>query len=228
MPGTVSILLFASFIAILIPVIDLYIKIISIILGVVLSLLLLIFFIKKIEITKDKSNNKTIIKLINFLCFPRKIIKIDRENFHFTFKSRDSNSEDSSDSIVFTIINDFKNLVDIDLDKSNIKLKPSNFYYIYNFKEIEDAVDRYTADLNNFLGISYDNYENPLYFNIDKYMNKNTDKRIYYSSFLSNYMKLYEHFFTFHIMDPLGYSCFNLKFLFFFFLFLIFVLFQHF
>ena len=153
----ISILLFISFIPTLIPEMYLIIKVVSIILGVIISLLLLIFNILKIEITKDKSNNKIIIKLINFLCFPKKTIKIYRENFHFTFKREEYTDSDgsSSSSIVFTLINDFKSLEDIDLDTSNIKQKPVNFYYIYdNVKKIENAVVRYTADLNNFLGKS--------------------------------------------------------------------------
>ena len=48
-------------------------------------------------------------------------------------------------------------------------------------------------------------------------MNKNIDKRIYFSMVsgvpLSKYMKLYEHFFTFHVQKPSGYSNFNCKFL---------------
>ena len=38
---------------------------------------------------KDKSDNKGIIKLINFFCFPKKTIKIDLENFQFYFKKEE-------------------------------------------------------------------------------------------------------------------------------------------
>ena len=217
----ISILLFISFIPTLIPEMYLIIKVVSIILGVIISLLLLIFNIIKIEITKDKSNNKIIIKLINFLCFPKKIIIIDRENFHFTFKREEYNDSDGSSSsfIVFTIINDFKNLLDIDLDTSNIKQKPVNFYYIYdNVREIEGGVERYKEDLNNFLDISSDNYENPLHFDVYKYMKKNTDKSSYFSlNVLSEYMKFSEHFFTFHFQNLFYCTCFDCKFLIIFF-----------
>ena len=214
----IFIFLIISLVLTLIPKMHLVIKVISITLGVVISLLLLIFNIVKIEITKNKSNNKIIIKLINFLCFPKKIIKIDRENFHFTFQRRECNDPDGSSSsyIIFAIINDFKNLVDIDLDESNIKQKPANFYYIYdNVREIEGGVERYKEDLNNFLGISSDNNENPLYFDIYTYMNKNTDKRIYFSwSPLSKYMKLCEHFFTFHFQNLFYCTCLDEIFIF--------------
>ena len=52
-------------------------KILSRSLGAITSLILLIISNNKIGIIKDKSNNKIIIKEINFLCFSKKIIKID-------------------------------------------------------------------------------------------------------------------------------------------------------
>ena len=215
-PSLVVIFLIGSFVPITIPEIDLYISLISMILGVILSLLLLIFSINKIEIIKDESNNKIIIKVINFLFFSKKIIKIDRENFHFLFKREVSYDTEggSSESIKFYIINDFKNLVDIDLDVSSIKKKPAKFYYTYdNVRNIRVAVNQYTIDLNNFLGISSNNYENPLYFDINKYMNKNTNERIFFfGAPLSKYMKFSDHFFTFHFKHPSNCSCFDIGF----------------
>ena len=102
----VFMLLIASVVLVLIKGINIYFRLISIILGVIISLLLLIFSINKIEITKDSSNNKIIIKEINFLCFPKKIIKIDRENFHFIFIKKFC--DEGSDLIKFYIINDLK------------------------------------------------------------------------------------------------------------------------
>ena len=59
------------------------IKLAIIMVGVILALLLLIFSNNRIEITKDKVNNKAIIKVINFLCFSKKTIKIDLDNIFF-------------------------------------------------------------------------------------------------------------------------------------------------
>ena len=73
----VIIFLSASIIPVLLIKVKLYIKILSIISGIIISLLLLIFSNNKLEIIKDISNNKIIIKAINFLCFPTKIINID-------------------------------------------------------------------------------------------------------------------------------------------------------
>ena len=64
------------------------------------------------------------------------------------------------------IINTYKNLSGINLDKSNIKSKPVKIFYI--FEDIE--IRKYNInDLNNFVGVSGDN---PLFFNIEKYMKK--------------------------------------------------------
>ena len=54
--------------------------------GIILVLISLISFNNKLEIIKDKSNNKTIIKLKNFLCCTKKLIKIDLDNTYFYVK----------------------------------------------------------------------------------------------------------------------------------------------
>ena len=186
--------------------VKLYIKLISIFSGVIISLIALIFSMNKLEIIKDKSNNKIIVKIINFLCFPTKIIKLDIENFHFYIEK--IYNYDSA-YIKLTIINDYKNLVDIDLDTSNIKQKPAKFYYLFdNVRQINNAVNQYTLDLNNFLGISSDNYTNPLLFDINNYMNKNTNtSKSYFGNNLSRYMKFSDHLFTYYLRNPLYGSC---------------------
>ena len=131
-PIFVIIFLSASIIPVVLIELKSDIQILSIILGVIISLLIIIFSNNKLEIIKDISNNKIIIKEINFLCFPKKIINIDLENFHFYFEKKQSYGQDeiSPESIEITIINDYKNLVDIDLDKSAIKQKPAKFLYL--------------------------------------------------------------------------------------------------
>ena len=190
--------------------VKLYTRIIFIVSGVIISLIILINSNNKLEIIKDKSNNKIIVKLINFLWFPKIIVKIDFENFHFYFKEFIfEHEEGTSIKFIFTIINDYKNLVDIDLDTSNIKQKPANFFYRFHcLKHIENAEKKYTADLNNFLGLSSDNYSNPLLFNIHNYMEKkaNTEMLLINEDYLSQYMKFSEHLFTFHFRSLLQYT----------------------
>ena len=208
-PIFVIIFLSASIIPVVLIELKSDIQILSIILGVIISLLIIIFSNNKLEIIKDISNNKIIIKEINFLCFPKKIINIDLENFHFYFEKKQSYGQDgiSPESIETTIINDYKNLVDIDLDKSAIKQKPAKFFYTYdNITNRTNAEDRYTLELNNFIGKSSENYENPLFFNINNYMNKNTNSRNF-SYELSKYMKFSEHLFTYHFHSPKIFSC---------------------
>ena len=196
-----------------IPNIKIYMNIFSRAIGIIASLILLIISNNKLEIIKDKSNNKIIIKVVNFLCFPKKIIKIDMENFHFYFKKiLDQGSKGGTRELIrFRIINDFKNLVDIDLDESNIKKKPTKFYYTFNnIRNIRNAENQYTSDFNKFLGISSNNYENPLFFNINKYMKSKyyTTHISFFGEILSNYMKFSDHFFTYHFRTPT--KCTNL------------------
>ena len=133
---------------------------------------------------KDKSNNKAIIKILNFLGCSKKTIKIDLDNIHFYFKKDESYDPDTSrtsSSTKLFIINDYKNLKDIDLDTSNIKKEPAKFYYTYSdINRGKYGEKQLTDDLNNFIGSS-ENYENPLFFKIKEYMNKDEKIKYYYS-----------------------------------------------
>ena len=85
MPSLLIIILCGSIIPVsIIKKVKLYIKLLSIISGVIVSFILLIFSFNKLEIIKDKSNNKIIIKVINFLCFT-KDIKDRFRKFSFLF-----------------------------------------------------------------------------------------------------------------------------------------------
>ena len=155
---------------------------------------------------KDKSNNIAIIKILNFLGCSKKTIKIDLDNIHFYFKKDESYDPDTnrtSSSTKLFIINDYKNLKDIDLDTSNIRKEPANIYYSYDYVNLGKYNEKQLTDeLNNFIGSS-DNYENPLFFKIKEYMNKNKEKKRFQrnkqNEYLSDYMKFSEHFFTFHL-----------------------------
>ena len=98
------------------------------------------------------------------------------------------------DTIFYDSTNDYKNLVDIDLDTSNIKKKPVRFFYIFiNLRNITSAIYKYTSDLNNFIGISNNTNSFNKDTNITKYNFRNT---------LSKIMKFSEHLFTYYIKTP--------------------------
>ena len=56
---------------IVIPKLDLYLRIAIGSSGVIFSLILMIFCVNKIKLIKDISNGKVIVKVINYLCFPK-------------------------------------------------------------------------------------------------------------------------------------------------------------
>ena len=199
-----TILILSGFVipAILFHNIKLKIRIVIISIGVILSLLSLFYFVSKIVLIKDIINKKIIIKFKNYFCFAKNTLKIDIENLHFDVI--DNQNPDNS-YFILLIINDYKNLVEIDLDESNLKKKPTTFLYSfinvsvgnYNYKN-------YAKILNDFVG-SPTNYKNPLYFNIYTYLKKN--KVIsQMSTNISKYMKFNDHFFSYLLIYPLNYS----------------------
>ena len=62
---------------------DIYLRIAIFILGVIFLLILMRFYAYKIKLIKDTSNGKVIVKVINFLCFPKMKLNLDIENTHF-------------------------------------------------------------------------------------------------------------------------------------------------
>jgi len=191
-----TIISFFIFVTIVASNSDKYERIFIFLLGAIIELMLLIFYNKKIMILKDTSNKKTIIKVINFLCFARKIIIFDLENIHFNIMPPINR---------LLIINDFKSLVGIDLDESNIKQKPAKYLYCFdNISLGRYSISRLTEVLNDFIG-SPRNYKNPLIFNINKYLNKK--KRKNYKPF--SYMKFSDYFFTYHLLGEFNASKIN-------------------
>ena len=190
----IIIILLSSFIpALVIKKLELYIRILIISFGIILSLLFLIYFVNKIIIIKDISNKKVLIKLINYLCFAKTKINLELENIHFY-------SADQKDYNLI-IINDYKNLVGIDLDESNIKRKPAKFMYSFSMVSLGNySYEKFNKVLNNFVGSSK-KYKNPLFFDIHNYLENQKDK-FYSSRYLGNYMKFSEHFFTYHPKSP--------------------------
>ncbi len=86
--------------------------------GATLSLIICILYNNRIKLIKDESNRKVIIKVFNCLCFPKMKLILDIENTHFYIENQNYSDHNS---YRLYIINDYKNLVGIDLDESNIK-----------------------------------------------------------------------------------------------------------
>ena len=164
---------------IVIPNLDLYLRIVIGSSGVIVSLILMIFCVNKIKLIKDTSNGKVIVKVINYLCFPKMKLNLDIENTHFHVLEQITKLENGDLlSYRFLIINDYKNLVGIDLDTSNIKQKPAKFLYSFNLvSKGKYEYREFVQILNNFIGSS-GVYDNPLFFNINNYLNK--DQNIFY------------------------------------------------
>ena len=153
---------------------ELYLKLIILSTGVTLLLLVLIFSSNKIILTKDTLNRKVVVKVMNYLFFPKMKLNLDIENTHFYILKQTTQSEKRKAKASYTllIINDYKNFVDIDLDKSNIKNKPAKFFYSFgNIYRGNYGYKEYAEVLNNFIGSDGD-YDNPLFFNADRYINR--------------------------------------------------------
>ena len=186
------------FLGLLIPAIviiklDLYIRIAMISLGVIIALMLFIFSTNKIQLVKDISNGKVVVKVMNYLCFPKMKLNLDIENTHFHVLEEITQDEDGTQvSYKLLIINDYKNLVGIDLDTSNIKQKPAKYLYYFNNVSLGKYNYRELArTLNNFIGSS-GAYHNSLFINT-----------FHISQTLSTYMKFSDYFFTYHLKNPL-------------------------
>ena len=177
-----------------------YERICIIIAGITFALSLLIISKNKIEISKNKSINKVYIKCKNFLCFSIKTIILDLENTHF-YAKYNKDEDNVTLSTTLLIINDYKNLKDIDLDSSNIKQKPAQFFYSFDNIDIDYELEK---NLNDFVGSLY--FYNPLLFNINNYMKKGNDYNDNQYD-LSEYMKFSDNFFTYHFLSRLNSSC---------------------
>jgi len=174
--------------------------------GAILSLIICFSCNSIIKLIKDDSNRKIIIIVFNCLCLPKMKLILDTENTHFHIEKKTKQNENGCcESFRLFIINDYKNLVGIDLDESNIKQKPAKIFYFFNNIDIGkyDYI-QLTNVLNNFIGSSGE-YSNPLFFDINFYIKKNEYKYRY--DCISHYMKFSEHFFTYHLDNPEYISC---------------------
>ena len=190
--------------ALVIPGLVSYLRIIIISPGVIISLLLFTCFTKKIILIKDTSNRKVLIKVMNYLCCPKMKLNLDIENTYFYVRREIyQDAENYNEYTSLLIFNDYKNLVDIDLDKSNIKQKPAKFLYSFNniYLGINDSA-QYTQILNNFIGNDRNQFYFTNYLDIKNYYGSSDQ-----TSTLRQYMVFSDHFFTYHLKAPLSTSC---------------------
>ena len=129
------------------------------------------------------------------------------------------------------LINTFKDGIDIDLDSSNIQNTPVTIFDLYTHVNVNkfNGQDSMKQTIKSFFGTNNNDEINPLFFNINKYMNRQDDIFRNYDSFikgvtLSKYVKMNAHFFTYYNKEPFKYKirqeCFSiLLVLFHFFLF---------
>ena len=202
---SILVLLGCTIPALVIPGLVYYLRIIIISPGVIISLLLFTCCKKKIILIKDTSNRKVLIKVMNYLCFPKMKFNLDIENTHFYIRRETyQDAEGYNEYTSLLIFNDYKNLVDIDLDKSNIKQKPAKFLYSFDniYLGIHDPA-QFTHILNDFIG----NDSNQLYFNKYLDIKKNYFFSSNQTSTLREYMVFSDHFFTYHLKAPLSTSC---------------------
>ena len=180
---------------------------------IVLILLYILFLylnVKHVKLIKNESLNLLTVKRINFLNLAKSTwnfnlqdVIVDIGTYKYRYKNRTSIKE------LLVITNTFKNTTDIDLNSSNIKIKPiKNIYHVITGIKEKTYT---TLSIRNFLGANPET-ENPVYFNINKYMGRSSDIP---SSFIkynfSRYMKISNYFFSYYPKKPClycdGYTC---------------------
>ena len=179
-------------------------KILCLVIIVIVYIISLYMIEKKLEIIKDSLNKKIIVKIMNYLCRAKTTLIIDQENIHFSRELSNIDNiikplEEKITTLLFYtfyIINDYKNLVDIDLNESNIRRKPVKC--IYSFEKVHfEFDDDYMAKLNEFVGVSKDC--SLFSFNINSYLADKNLKLDTVKSFKYNYFS--EHFFSYKIIN---------------------------
>ena len=177
-------------------------KIICPVITVIVYIISLYMIERKIEILKDSLNKKIIVKIMNYLCRAKTTLIFDQENIHFSkFHSATYIIKEPfyKKTIVsyhtFYIINDYKNLEDIDLYKSNIRQKPAK--YIYTFKNVYLGYeDCDFVKLIEFVGDS--GVSNLFTFDINSYL---VDKNIKVDNDIkAKYNYFSEHFFSYELI----------------------------
>ena len=178
--------------------------IVSIILLIFITLFFLFLYLntKHIKLIKNKSLNLLTVKKINYLNCAKSIFYFNSKNVILDIIKYQTSDEDSVYEHEALLITKLLKDSQIDLNSSNIKNTPiKNLYHV--FTGIKKKV--YTSiSLRNFLGINPE-IENPVYFNIYKYMGISGNNPIFSDYQLSRYMKMSDYFFTYFLKKPCCY-----------------------
>ena len=138
------------------------------------NILYLYLNIKSIKLIKNESLNLLIVKEINYLNCAKSTFYFNLQNtildiIKYRMIHSDDGSTSYSDHEALVITKIFDHNSEIDLNISNIKNKPiKNLYYIFN--DLKRKINT-SQSLRNFIGFNIET-ENPINFNIYKYMGK--------------------------------------------------------
>jgi len=159
-----------------------------------------IFFIclnlnfQKFKLEVYKLNNIIYVTIKNCLTCIKSHYNSFNGNLHFYYDVQNNGDPEFANSYFF-IIND----LNFDLDSNNIKAKPA---FLFSFIENEINMQNANKIINKFEVNKYEN--NPLLFDIAKYMGKKKDPlENAPEQIISRLMKFGEHFFTFYLDSPL-------------------------
>ena len=183
---------------------DFVVFIFLLVFDVMIILTFLYIFEKQMELTKDTSNNIFNLKTLTYFRRTTLEIQCNLENilfFWFNGKMEENNNIKTIKRLF--VINTLRNLSKINFDLNSVK--HTSIFLFKFFDEInpgKDGGNSLENKLNSFFGVEQ-NIDNPLKFNIDKYMYKNNNE---YDKFLEDIddtikfhqiMKFSDHFFTF-------------------------------
>jgi hypothetical protein len=161
-------------------------------------IILILFFCKsKIQLIKDKSNNRLTIVEKNFLCC-KKSYNLSLEYTDLKVSGYGSESGPFCYHELSTIIAYNLNPNIVDLDKSNIKNVP--FKFIYIFSNLIGERRQLELKLINFIGCKFENKIND---EIDLYVPKQNNNIIVFPFNVINqnkyiFVKLFDHFYMFY------------------------------
>ena len=174
--------------------------------AIILLILIFSFLILKtkyIKLIKNKSSNLLIVKKINYLNYENSTFFFNLQNIIIDLIKYNINSCGTifnKEALVITKL--FNDNSEIDLNTSDVQNLPiKNLYHI--FTDLKRNI--YTTEsIRQFLGINLE-IENPVIFNIYKYMGTSGINPTFSDYKLSRYMKFSNHFFTYFLKEPCCY-----------------------
>ena len=198
-----SIILIISLIIFIVINISFILTLCTVLILLILIFLFLIFKIKHIKLIKNESLNLLILKKINYLNCENSTFFFNLQNIIIdVIKYKILIDETLYDKEALVITKIFNDNSEIDLNTSNIQNLPlKNLYHV--FTDLKE--NTYTTEsLRKFLGINLE-IENPIIFNIYKYMGRSCNNPTFSDYKLSRYMKFSNHFFTYFFKVPCCY-----------------------